>query len=324
MIEDFGSYLKSERELRGVTLEEVATKTKIHIRFLRALEENLFDKLPGEVFIKGYIRSIAMVIGASENEMLSAYADITKKLSDADSENQNIPIEKKPTFDMNFIFVVGLAIIFLIVVVWGTNILIRKVDKVSMESDPVVLNPKQNETGGIPAKNLSVSGPAIEGKAISLKETDILSNTSAVVSKKPSENHSGKPILSVENSSATVENGDTLEEFKKNSNTTPDISNNGNEGGVPTLFAKNDMPLKLNIKGIDNVWFDIMVDDSHVEDFILPKGAEKIFYAKDYYLLNVGDRNAVDLKLNNTTLDLPKSVEGNIVRNFRINSRLID
>ena len=217
-----------------------------------------------------------------------------------------------------------LAIIFLIVVVWGTNILIRKFNKVSMESNPVVLNPKQNETGGIPAKNLSVSGPATQGKAISLKETDILSNTSAVVSKKPSENHSGKPILSVENSPATVENEDTLEELKINSNTTPDISNNGNEGGVPTLFAKNDMPLKLNIKGIDNVWFDIMVDDSHVEDFILPKGAEKIFYAKDYYLLNVGDRNAVDLKLNNTTLDLPKGVEGNIVRNFRINSRLID
>ena len=84
------------------------------------------------------------------------------------------------------------------------------------------------------------------------------------------------------------------------------------------------MPLKLNIKGIDNVWFDIMVDDSHVEDFILPKGAEKIFYAKNYYLLNIGDRNAVALKLNNTTLDLPKGVGGNIVRNFRINSRLID
>ena len=32
----------------------------------------------------------------------------------------------------------------------------------------------------------------------------------------------------------------------------------------------------------------VMVDDSHVEDFILPKGAEKIFYAKDYYLLKHG------------------------------------
>ena len=68
MIEDFGSYLKSERELRGVPLEEISTATKIHIRFLQALENNQFDELPGEVFTKGYIRSFAKVIGFDENE----------------------------------------------------------------------------------------------------------------------------------------------------------------------------------------------------------------------------------------------------------------
>ena len=40
MTEDFGSYLKSERELRGVPLEEISTTTKIPIRFLQAMEEN--------------------------------------------------------------------------------------------------------------------------------------------------------------------------------------------------------------------------------------------------------------------------------------------
>jgi cytoskeleton protein RodZ len=57
MVENFGSYLKHERELRGVSLEEISGATKIHIRFLQALEDNQFDELPGEVFIKGYIRS---------------------------------------------------------------------------------------------------------------------------------------------------------------------------------------------------------------------------------------------------------------------------
>ena len=69
-MEDFGSYLKSERELRGVPLEEVSTNTKIHVRFLKALENNQFDDLPGEVFVKGYIRSFAKVIGFDEDEML--------------------------------------------------------------------------------------------------------------------------------------------------------------------------------------------------------------------------------------------------------------
>lgn len=70
MVENFGSYLKHERELRGVPLEEISGATNIHIRFLKALEENSFDELPGEVFIKGYIRSYANIIGSDVEEML--------------------------------------------------------------------------------------------------------------------------------------------------------------------------------------------------------------------------------------------------------------
>ena len=46
MVEDFGSYLKAERKLRGVTLEELHTKTKIPIHYLQALEKtNLMNCL---------------------------------------------------------------------------------------------------------------------------------------------------------------------------------------------------------------------------------------------------------------------------------------
>ena len=75
MIENFGSYLKHERELRGVPLEEISRITKIHIRFLEALEDNRFDELPGEVFIKGYIRSYANIIGSDVDEMLNSYEE---------------------------------------------------------------------------------------------------------------------------------------------------------------------------------------------------------------------------------------------------------
>ena len=75
MVENFGSYLKHERELRGVPLEEISGATKIHIRFLQALEENKFDELPGEVFIKGYIRSYANIIGSDVEEVLNIYKE---------------------------------------------------------------------------------------------------------------------------------------------------------------------------------------------------------------------------------------------------------
>ena len=75
MLENFGSYIKHERELRGVTLEAISGTTKIHIRFLRALEDNNFEELPGEVFIRGYIRSYADTIGSDPEETLNVYEE---------------------------------------------------------------------------------------------------------------------------------------------------------------------------------------------------------------------------------------------------------
>ena len=48
-MENFGSYLRNERELRGIPLEEIADSTKIHMRFLQALESNHYDKDFNEV-----------------------------------------------------------------------------------------------------------------------------------------------------------------------------------------------------------------------------------------------------------------------------------
>ena len=94
MEENFGSYLKHERELRGVPLEEIAAVTKVHIRFLEALENSEFDQLPGEVFIKGYIRSYARVIGLDSEEMVTAYEENFGKVRKQELENAHLASEK--------------------------------------------------------------------------------------------------------------------------------------------------------------------------------------------------------------------------------------
>ena len=103
MIEDFGTYLKSERELRGVTLDELNSKTKIPVRYLEALEKNQFDELPEEVFIRGYIRSVSNVIGAQEDEVLSTYMDMHKIIPcPTDTIDQSTSNIKYPKFDTQF------------------------------------------------------------------------------------------------------------------------------------------------------------------------------------------------------------------------------
>jgi len=64
------------RQKRGVTLEQIAEKTKISMRFLRAIEDEEFDKLPGGIFSTSYLRQYASHIGFDESELLSRYNDI--------------------------------------------------------------------------------------------------------------------------------------------------------------------------------------------------------------------------------------------------------
>jgi len=304
MAEDFGSYLKSERELRGVTLDELHSKTMIPVRFLLALENNQFDELPEEVFIKGYIRSIAKVIGAQEYEVLSTYMDIKKTAPSIDTNNPSTLDQKHSTLDPKFIFVLSLIILFLSGIAWGINILIHKFNKDSTESIPTLSKQKQSKPKEEPVNNLSAGNGKINDTSTALTTSELSSTTSAIGSKipieKPPNNLSTKSVGDLKNLSATVNNGD------------------------PASSTESNMPLKLTIRVKDDVWLNIMVDDSTVESFMLTKGSEKIFYGEKQYLINAGNKNLIDLTLNGTAINFPNGNKEDIVTNFTINAQLVE
>lgn len=69
----FGERLRREREMRGITLEEIAAATKISTRSLSALERQEFDKLPGGVFNKGFVRAYSRFLGLDEEQAVADY-----------------------------------------------------------------------------------------------------------------------------------------------------------------------------------------------------------------------------------------------------------
>src|SRR5271154_5524745 len=70
----FGEHLRREREMRGVSLEEISAATRISTRFLEAIEKDQWDQLPGGVFNRGFIRSIARYLGLDEDSLVAEYA----------------------------------------------------------------------------------------------------------------------------------------------------------------------------------------------------------------------------------------------------------
>ena len=69
--------LSAQRQKKGVSLERIANDTKISIRFLRAIEDEEFDKLPGGIFNTSYLRQYAAAAGVEETGLLAHYEQLT-------------------------------------------------------------------------------------------------------------------------------------------------------------------------------------------------------------------------------------------------------
>jgi cytoskeleton protein RodZ len=69
----FGERMRREREMRGIKLEDISESTKISRRNLLALEEEHFDRLPGGIFNKGFVRAYARFLGLNEEEAVQDF-----------------------------------------------------------------------------------------------------------------------------------------------------------------------------------------------------------------------------------------------------------
>lgn len=70
-----GQGLREAREARHISIEEIASVTKIVPRYLEALENDRLDIMPGGFFIKGIIRAYAKAVGLDGEEILARYKE---------------------------------------------------------------------------------------------------------------------------------------------------------------------------------------------------------------------------------------------------------
>jgi cytoskeleton protein RodZ len=96
----FGDRLRREREMRGITLEEITESTKISRRHLEALEGEHFDQLPGGVFNKGFVRAYARFLGIDGDQ---AVADYSAASNEQPEPEDKFPLEihEQPNRDLN-------------------------------------------------------------------------------------------------------------------------------------------------------------------------------------------------------------------------------
>jgi cytoskeletal protein RodZ len=119
----FGEVLRRERQLRSISLREVAEATKISIRHLEALERNDFAALPGGAFSKGFLRAYATFIGLDPEEMVNHYLfEIAQRRSEPEPEAAEAPESRRRRRQRALLLAVAAAAVLAAVAIllwWG-------------------------------------------------------------------------------------------------------------------------------------------------------------------------------------------------------------
>jgi cytoskeletal protein RodZ len=90
-VESVGHILKTAREVRGLSVSELARITKIPSSSIIALEENNFAALPAPVFVRGFIRALCREVGQDANDVLTVYETFLRESTLRDPFPNNEP-----------------------------------------------------------------------------------------------------------------------------------------------------------------------------------------------------------------------------------------
>jgi cytoskeletal protein RodZ len=110
----FGRYLQTFRIESGKSIEDVSKETRIGIHYLLSIENEQLDRLPQEVFVKGFLRSYSRAVHADGNEAVRRYLACISILGNtAKPENES----KKTDFRFwKRIFLLSGIFLFIIIV----------------------------------------------------------------------------------------------------------------------------------------------------------------------------------------------------------------
>ena len=258
-----GEQLQQTRELQGITLDHVALKTYIPRRLLQAIEDGDLARLPEPVFVKGFIRRYADVLGLDGIDISRQFPVDVLLVPVVDSLTEVEPSDPLPSTDPTPI--------------------------PESPSQPAVIPDQQfgkvfrqfwpwMMAGGVA---LLVLAAAIAGLRRSQPSPSVSPTVSPTSAPSPLTHRSSEPT-----SSPTP---------------TADLQASPQPTVSPTAAAtvSPDKPVQVALKTTDRAWVEVVVDGKTVFSGILQKGEQKAWSATQSLTVASGNAGAVQLSYNN-------------------------
>jgi cytoskeleton protein RodZ len=117
-----GTILSAQRESLELTIQQVADKLNLTMHYVRCLESDSYDKLPGDVFVRGYIRTYANLLQLDAPQVVAVYSEFTSKKLARKEEAIKRYARRRNDKNRPWIIVSGVAFVGVALALWYFNV----------------------------------------------------------------------------------------------------------------------------------------------------------------------------------------------------------
>ncbi len=296
----FGEHLKREREMRGVSLDEICTATRIATRFLEAMENEEWERLPGGVFNRGFVRAVARYLGLDEDGLVGEYILSMSERSGTPTSvwtNQQPQQLARPwpaNPEVNWPLRIGLLLLAILVFAgagwlswrWYTAQRAQTAARrVTAASSPPAEAAGSNGPGALPGTTPGITPGTAPG------------STSGSTPKS-----SGNPAADSAPSGAipahSAANNPTNNPTNNSANSGSSAPASAAPGAAPTAITG----LQLKIQADRGTNVTVAADGKQIFRAIIPAGQSRTFSARNRLEIRAQDAGAVLLELNGQTI----------------------
>jgi cytoskeleton protein RodZ len=169
-----GEQLKNLRSEGRVTLFEVSRETKIPVKYIEMIEEGKYEKLPPDVYVKGFLRAYAEFLGVEPRKIINLYEREKDIKNNLNGGEKKVPKAKKKTRLSRFVVTprVIIAVSVAVVVIGGFSYLYSQIGRFAAVPRLVITSPASDEN--ISGNSISVSGYTDEDAKLTINGQPIL------------------------------------------------------------------------------------------------------------------------------------------------------
>jgi len=293
-----GEKLKKLRSDRRISLNEVSRYTKIPLKYLTYLDEGVYEKLPADVYVKGFLKNYAEFLGVEEKNLIRLFdkeKEIKINLEKGKGKNSFVAEKKKPLDISSFVITPKLIVtaLVLISIVGGFFYLYKEMGSFSGNPRLVILSPENNYS--MESNSVTVEGVTDRDAKVFINDQPILVNDEGKF----------REDLTVQAGTNLI-NIKAVNRFDRESSKAITIQSNYQEKSTGEN-NNQDNPREISTqKGIEievkidpgPVWLSIETDNNLVFSGTMLTGAIQTFKADNKITVNSGRGNATHLKFN--------------------------